>query len=95
MAAGNVVWKLVGIGAGVLASKVSRTVVEKAWRKTKHTDPPRNPEAPGTTWGEALSWAVASGIGIGVSRMLATRSAARMWRKATGHLPPGLEDVGP
>ena len=94
MPVGNVVWKVVGISAGLLASKVSRSVVEKTWRKTKHTDPPRNPEAPGTTFNEALTWAIASGITMGVARMLATRSAAKAWKRTTGHLPPGLEDVG-
>jgi hypothetical protein len=48
----------------------------------------------GTAWGEALVWAMASGAAIGVARMLATRVAASTYRITTGHLPPGLEEVG-
>ena len=91
----KVLFKLVGILGGVLAAKGSRSVMENVWKRTHHGQlPPRNPAAPGTTWGEALSWAVASGVAAGIARMLATRGAAKAWTKGTGHLPPGLEEVG-
>jgi Protein of unknown function (DUF4235) len=46
------------------------------------------------TMAEALAWAVASGVAVGVARMLAARKAADYWRRSTGSLPPGLEEVG-
>ena len=30
---------------------------------------------------------------MGLARMLATRKAADYYRKSTGHLPPGMEEV--
>jgi hypothetical protein len=91
----KVLFKLVGIVGGVLAAKTSRSVMEKAWKRTHAgQEPPRNPAAPGTTWGEALSWAVASGVAAAIARLLATRGTAKAWTKGTGHLPPGLEEVG-
>jgi len=87
-------WKVVGIGSGLVAAKVGRSVMDKAWTKQRGTEPPRNPAAPGTTWGEAISWAVASGIAVAIARLLATRGAASAWAKVTGSLPPGLEEVG-
>lgn len=87
-------WKLLGLASGVLAAKVSRTVAEKIWVKTRGGNPPRNPASRETTWGEALSWAVATGVAAGVARLLASRGAAQAWQKATGNLPPGLEEVG-
>lgn len=91
---GQVAYKVLGIGTGVLAGKVARSALEKGWAKTKGGEPPRNPEVPGTSWPEALSWAVASGIAVAVARLLATKGTASVWTKATGALPPGAEDVG-
>ena len=93
-AAGKFVYKILGIGTGVLAGKVARSLLDKGWAKTRGGEPPRNPEVPGTSWGEALSWAVASGIAVAVARLLATKGTASAWVKATGALPPGVEDVG-
>lgn len=90
----KVLWKLVGILTGVLAAKTSRSVLDRLWARAKGGEPPRNPAAPGTTWGEAVSWAVASGIAVALARLVATRGAASVWRKGTGRLPPGLEEVG-
>ena len=90
----KVLWKLVGILTGLAAAKTGRSVMDKAWARTKGGEPPRNPAAPGTTWSEALTWAVASGVAVAIARLFATRGAAAAWRKGTGHLPPGLEEVG-
>jgi hypothetical protein len=94
-AIGNVTWKVMGITSGLLAAKASRSAAEALWRRTRGGDPPRNPAAYGTSWGEALAWAAASGVTAGVARMLATRAAAGNYRRAAGHLPAGLEEVGP
>lgn len=69
-------------------------MLDQVWARTKGGEPPRNPAAAGTTWNKALTWAIASGVAAGVARLLATRAAASAWRKGTGHLPPGLEEVG-
>ncbi len=91
---GKVVYKVIGIGSGLLAAKAARAALDKGWAKTKGGEPPRNPAVPGTSWGEALTWAVASGITVAVARLLATKGVASTWAKATGQLPPGVEDVG-
>ena len=94
MAGGKVGWKVVGITSGLLAARTSKTVLDKTWQKTQGDEPPRNPAAPGTTWPKALSWAVASGAGMAVARLIAMRGAAQAWKKTTGKLPPGIEEVG-
>jgi len=93
-AVGSVSWKILGVTSGILAAKVSRSVAEKVWVKTKGGDPPRNPASRQTTWGEAVGWAVATGVAAGVARLLTSRGMAGAWRRTTGHLPPGLEEVG-
>jgi hypothetical protein len=82
-----------GLGSAILAGIAARKVLTAAWRRGTGQDPPANPEAPGTSWGQAVAWSLASGAAIGLARMLAARKAADYYRKSTGHLPPGVEKV--
>jgi hypothetical protein len=86
-------WKLFGGLSAVLAGIATRKVLVKAWRGVTGDDPPANPAAPGTKWPEAIAFAVVSGAAMGLGRMLATRKAAGYYRRSTGHLPPGMEEV--
>ena len=86
--------KLIGIGTGIVVRKLSDKALSKVWQKTKHTEPPADPASPGTPWGEALSWAVASGVAMAVARLVATRGAATAKMKVTGKAPEGLEGPG-
>ncbi len=90
----KVLWKVVGVTSGLVAAKVGRSALDKTWAKTKGGEPPRNPASRDTTWTEAVQWAIASGVAVAVARLIATRGAASAWQKTTGHLPPGLEEVG-
>lgn len=87
--------KLVGIGTGLAVRKVSDAVITKVWKKTKHSDPPSDPSAPGTPWAEAFSWAIASGVAMAVGRLLATRGTATAKMKLTGKAPEGMEPPKP
>lgn len=77
----------------VLAGIVVRKLLITGWRKTRHSDPPANPAAAGTGWPDALAWTAATGVAVGVARLVAERGAAEGWRRMTGALPPGLEEV--
>ncbi len=57
--------------------------------------PPTNPAARQTEWNEALLWTLATSIVVGIARLLATRGIAGAWQKATGQMPPGMEEVSP
>ena len=87
------VWKVGATLAAVLAGIITRQGVTAMWKAARKTDPPTNPANPSTQWSEAVAWTIASGIAVGVARLLATRGAAEGWRRYTGALPPGLEDV--
>lgn len=87
--------KVVGIGTGLVVRKISDAVISKAWRKTRHSEPPADPAAPGTPWADAVSWAVASGAAMAVGRLLATRGTATAKMKITGKVPEGLEPPQP
>ena len=93
-AVAKVGWKVVGVATGLAAAKATRKALDVGWRKTRGGEPPRNPASRETDWSEAVAWAVASGIALGLARLLAARGTAKLWEKATGSLPPGLETVG-
>lgn len=84
---------LVGTGGGILTGLGARKLLGAAWAKARKTDPPANPAAYGTSWGEALAWAAVSGIVVAIVRLLAQRAAAAGWQRALGTLPPGLQEV--
>ncbi|MGI8529135.1 MAG: DUF4235 domain-containing protein [Geodermatophilaceae bacterium] len=94
-ALGKVGWKVLGYGFAIPTGIAVRKVISAAWTATVGSDPPKNPEAPGTEWREAIAWAAASGVAIAVARMVAADGAARAYKTLTGHLPPGLEEGGP
>lgn len=87
--------KLVGIGAGIAVRKISQKVLDKVWMRTKGSEPPAHPAAPGTPWAEALTWAVASGAAVGVTRLVAMRGTATAKAKLTGTAPEGMEGPTP
>lgn len=86
-------WRLLGGLSAILAGIAARKVLTKGWQAATGNNPPANPAAPGTQWREAIPFALASGAAMGLARMFATRKAAGYYRKSTGHLPPGMEEV--
>lgn len=87
-------WKLLALLAGVVAARVSRRLLDSLWGRLHGGAPPRNPAVPDTSWREAVAWAAASGVSAALARLAANRGAASAWHKATGSLPPGVEEVG-
>jgi hypothetical protein len=87
------IWKLAATGAAVVAGMAVRSALMSLWRAVMKNDPPNNPADPATSWGEAIAWTAATGMAIGVARMVASRGAAAGWQRYTGTLPPGLQDV--
>jgi hypothetical protein len=86
--------QLIGIATGVVTRKVSMVVLDKVWRKTKKTEPPADPASPGTPWLEAITWAAASGVAVGVARLVTTKGVATAKMKLTGQVPEGMEGPG-
>jgi hypothetical protein len=93
MASGSKVWSLMGLGATLGATMAARKAMTATWKLSTGKKPPSNPEHPDVSLGEAVTWAVASGVAVGLARMFATRAAADYYRRSTGHLPANLQDV--
>ncbi|MGZ4426511.1 MAG: DUF4235 domain-containing protein [Nocardioidaceae bacterium] len=90
---GSKIWSVYGLGATVLATFAARKAMTATWKLATRKEPPQNPAHPDVSMGEAVAWAAASGVAVGLARMLASRKAADYYRRSTGHLPPNLEDV--
>jgi hypothetical protein len=86
-------WKVTALAAGSASAVLTRKLLRGAWSRARGGTPPTNPVARSTDWPEALIWAVASGVALGVTRVVAQGGAAAAWRAKTGRNPPGLEDV--
>ena len=87
----DIAWKVISYGAGMLATIVTQRALSSLWTRVGESPPPDNPADRGAGMLPALSWAVATGVGIGVTRLLAVRSAARVWEVATNEPPPTVE----
>jgi len=81
-------WKLIALGAGALAGLVTQRLLEMVWKATRGGTPPPLPADRRSSWTDALTWAVATGVGAGAARLVALRTAARVWEAAVHEPPP-------
>ena len=91
--AGSKVWSVMALAATTGATIAARKALTTTWKVTTGKQPPQNPAHPDVSLAEAASWAMVSGVAVGLARMFASRKAADYYRRSTGHLPPNLEDV--
>lgn len=80
-------WKAIAVGTGALTGLATQRVIELVWTAVRGSTPPKVAADRSSSWPEAVSWAVATGIGVGVARLLAVRTAAVLWEAAV-HAPP-------
>jgi hypothetical protein len=81
-------WKAIALGSGALSALITQRVLERAWKGVRGSTPPPMPADRTATWTDALSWAIATGVGAGVARLVAIRTAARVWQATTHEVPP-------
>jgi hypothetical protein len=87
---GDLGWRLVAGAAAFGAGFVARKAITIGWKKATGKEPPSSPESPDVALSEAIGWAVLMGVGMEVARLLATRAAAKRWRRNHGELPASL-----
>ena len=84
-------WKAITYGAGALATVATQRALTFVWNNVRDVPPPEDLADRRVGWVPALTWAVATGVGIGVVRLVALRSAARVWEVATNEPPPTID----
>jgi hypothetical protein len=83
-------WTLVSTGTAVLGAMVAKRLMQAVYRATRNDSDPATPFDPTDvrfSWPEAILWAIAAGIGLGIAKVLSARLAALGWKAAT-HTPP-------
>jgi len=80
-----------GIGTA-FGTAVARRALTIGWKQATGKEPPTNPEHPDVRWAEAASWVVASAAVVAAAKLMAQRRVAATWRRASGTLPPGLDE---
>ncbi|MBB6171231.1 hypothetical protein HNR23_001291 [Nocardiopsis mwathae] len=72
---GELAAQIVGGVAALAAGYAARKVLTFAWTQVTGKEPPNDPESLEIGLGEALGWAVVTGVGMEVARVLAVRAA--------------------
>lgn len=84
-------WEAVALASATAAAVLTRRLLKSGWSSLRGDEPPTNPAARSVTWGDALAWTVATGVTVGIARLLAQRGAASGWKKVQGRYPEGLD----
>lgn len=74
----KLVWRLYSAALGAATTFLAHKVLSKAWQLATGDTPP-DPQDPEVPTGEAVAWAVATGVGLGVSQLLMSRYLNRRW----------------
>jgi hypothetical protein len=85
----KLLWNLYAGGIGALTTIVAAKVVNGVWQAATGDAPP-DPNDPNVPLRRALTWAIASGIGIGLAQLVVNRVAADQWTKAMGTPAPSF-----
>jgi hypothetical protein len=85
----KLLWKLyIGV-IGLVTTMVAQRLISTSWKVVTGGKPP-SPTDPAVPTSEAVTWALASGLGGGVAQLLVKRTTARRWQAKIGqHTPPG------
>lgn len=91
---GSKVWTAFSVASALAAAAVAKKAIDKTWTVATGKNPPENPADPDVEIWEAVTWAVVSGMAVGLARMLAQRRATSYYVRSTGHLPGQLQGDG-
>lgn len=86
---GNLVWKVLSLGAGLIASKAATAATTKSWKAATGKSP-RSAKDPNAGVVEAAIYAAISTGALAAAKMYAERRAADYYTKSAGHPPQAL-----
>jgi Protein of unknown function (DUF4235) len=88
------IWLLESTVTGMFGAFVARKVIRAVYRAIRKQEPASvfDPSSSRFSWPDVLVWAAASGIGLGIARVMSARVASIGWEVATGTRPPSIGD---
>lgn len=88
----KLMWNVYSGGIAAVTALVAHKVVNSVWTTVTGADTP-DPNDPAIPGREAIAWALASGIGIGMAQLVVNRFAAQRWEAFTGEHVPSTRPV--
>lgn len=82
-------YALTTLAAAAVAEIATRQLIHGGWRLAHGVRPPDNPAARDVSWRDALVFSAATGLLIGVSRVVGKRLANSVLETRLGHKPRG------
>lgn len=84
----KLMWKVYAGAIGAVTTIVAQKLVTKIWEASTGDAPP-DPNDPNTPLTQALIWAAASGLGVGMTQLMMNRLVQNRWLKNFEHAAPG------
>lgn len=88
----GLLWKIYTGVLGAVTTLAAQKIVQASWKVVTGEEPPE-PSDPDTPLYQAVTWALASAIGIGVVQLLTNRFTARRWRDEIGGESPKRKKI--
>lgn len=82
-----IVWKIYAALIGSMTTLVAHKVMAKGWEVVTGEEPPE-PGDPDTPLRMAITWSLASAIGVGTAQLLTNRGVLRRMRKVLNEANP-------
>ncbi|MBI5027292.1 MAG: DUF4235 domain-containing protein [Actinobacteria bacterium] len=83
----KLLWNLYAGAIGAATTVLAAKAVNAVWEMATGDAPPE-PNDPEVRLRRAVTWAIASGIGIGLSQLMVNRFAATQWTRVMGTPAP-------
>lgn len=84
----KLLWKIYAGVLGTATTLVAQKAATALWKASTGDTPP-DPNDPDTPLIQAVIWAVASGVGVGVTQLAMNRFMQRRWLANFEHRSPG------
>jgi hypothetical protein len=88
----KLVWRIYMSAFGLASTLVAQKVIDSSWKAITGKEPP-SPTDPDTPLREAATWALASGLGLGLTQFVVTRFAATRWARDMGSKAPTIPHI--
>lgn len=79
-------------GAVALAGFLTSRATREGWLRVTGDEPPLDPSEPGTDISEAVTWAVVSGVVIGLAKLFARRTLRTRFRAAKPRVVQSIDE---